>query len=33
MDGIGTLFPFTLVYTYWSHYVLRGKVTHKDGYH
>jgi cytochrome d ubiquinol oxidase subunit II len=22
-----------LVYTFWSYYVFRGKVTHDDGYH
>ncbi|GLO59043.1 ubiquinol oxidase subunit II, cyanide insensitive [Pseudomonas putida] len=32
---VGTLFilPFILGYTFWSYYVFRGKVTHKDGYH
>lgn len=32
---VGTLFilPFILVYTFWSYYVFRGKVTHEDGYH
>lgn len=32
---VGTLFilPFTLMYTFWSYYVFRGKVTHEDGYH
>ncbi|WP_055134365.1 cytochrome d ubiquinol oxidase subunit II [Pseudomonas mediterranea] len=32
---VGTLFiiPLILVYTFWSYYVFRGKVTHDDGYH
>ncbi|ADR61920.1 cytochrome d ubiquinol oxidase subunit II [Pseudomonas putida] len=32
---VGTLFilPFILMYTFWSYYVFRGKVTHEDGYH
>ncbi|WP_407315089.1 cytochrome d ubiquinol oxidase subunit II [Pseudomonas sp. nanlin1] len=32
---VGTLFiiPIILVYTFWSYYVFRGKVTHEDGYH
>lgn len=32
---VGTLFilPFILMYTFWSYYVFRGKVTHDDGYH
>ncbi|MFG0531462.1 cytochrome d ubiquinol oxidase subunit II [Pseudomonas sp. yb_2] len=32
---VGTLFilPFILMYTSWSYYVFRGKVTHEDGYH
>ncbi|GLO16444.1 ubiquinol oxidase subunit II, cyanide insensitive [Pseudomonas putida] len=32
---VGTLFilPFILMYTFWSYYVFRGKVTPEDGYH
>ena len=32
---VGALFiiPFILVYTAWSYYVFRGKVTEEDGYH
>ncbi|MGN8260929.1 cytochrome d ubiquinol oxidase subunit II [Pseudomonas sp. SMSB3] len=32
---VGTLIilPFILMYTFWSYYVFRGKVTHEDGYH
>ncbi|MGH8434699.1 MAG: cytochrome d ubiquinol oxidase subunit II [Pseudomonas sp.] len=32
---VGALFiiPFILMYTAWSYYVFRGKVTHEDGYH
>ena len=32
---VGTLFilPLILMYTFWSYYVFRGKVTHEDGYH
>ncbi|MFI7855919.1 cytochrome d ubiquinol oxidase subunit II [Pseudomonas promysalinigenes] len=32
---VGTLFilPFILMYTFWSYYVFRGKVSHADGYH
>jgi cytochrome d ubiquinol oxidase subunit II len=27
------IIPLILVYTFWSYYVFRGKVTHDDGYH
>ncbi|MCY1314673.1 cytochrome d ubiquinol oxidase, subunit II [compost metagenome] len=32
---VGALFiiPFILMYTAWSYYVFRGKVTQEDGYH
>jgi len=32
---VGALFiiPFILMYTAWSYYVFRGKVTHEHGYH
>lgn len=32
---VGALFiiPLILVYTFWSYYVFRGKVTHDQGYH
>ncbi len=32
---VGALFiiPFILMYTAWSYYVFRGKVTEEDGYH
>ncbi|PHM36440.1 Ubiquinol oxidase subunit II, cyanide insensitive (fragment) [Xenorhabdus innexi] len=32
---VGALFiiPIILVYTYWSYYVFRGKITHEQGYH
>ncbi|WP_411754877.1 cytochrome d ubiquinol oxidase subunit II [Serratia sp. (in: enterobacteria)] len=32
---VGALFiiPIILVYTFWSYYVFRGKVSHEDGYH
>ncbi|WP_410012510.1 cytochrome d ubiquinol oxidase subunit II [Sodalis sp. C49] len=32
---VGALFiiPLILVYTFWSYYVFRGKVTHNEGYH
>ncbi|MNP23400.1 Cytochrome bd-II ubiquinol oxidase subunit 2 [compost metagenome] len=32
---VGALFiiPIILVYTFWSYYVFRGKVSHEQGYH
>lgn len=32
---VGALFiiPVILVYTWWSYYVFRGKITHDQGYH
>lgn len=31
--GALLIIPIILVYTFWSYYVFRGKVTHEDGYH
>jgi cytochrome d ubiquinol oxidase subunit II len=32
---VGALFiiPIILVYTFWSYYVFRGKISHEHGYH